>query len=334
MLYSLSKRLLLLTIFCFVSTFSFEALRAEEPAKLPALPVEITSFGAAKIDNTIYVYGGHTGGAHSYSNKAQNDRLLSLNLWHPDQGWKEVATGEKLQGLGMVAYEKRLILVGGFTAMNAVGAKQDLHSQANVRVFDTTKNSWSELPSLPEPRSSHDVAIIGSTVYVVGGWNLQGEGHTKWHDTAWAMDLKAEKPTWAEITKPPFVRRAVAAIAHNGKLFVVGGMNDKGETTKQVAIYDPATKSWKDAAEIHGEQTMAGFGASGWSVGGKLMVTTFEGSIESWNDANGSWETKGKTKDARFFHRMLPIDNHSLVSIGGANMEVGKYTELEVVKVN
>lgn len=317
-----------------VAPLKAQGPKFEGGSKLPPLPVEITSFGAAKLGNTLYVYGGHTGGAHSYSNKAQNNRLLALNLYHVDQGWKDVSTGERLQGLGMVAYDKRLIMVGGFTAQNAEGEKQDLHSQSNVRVFDTSNSTWSELAPLPEPRSSHDVALIGDTVYVVGGWNMQGEGNTKWHDTAWAMNLKASKPEWVELPKPSFVRRAVAAIAHQGKLFVVGGMNESGSPTKQVSIFDPASKSWKEVAEIQGEQSMAGFGASGWSLDGKLMVTTFEGSIQSWNDSQGSWEDKGKTKDARFFHRMLPLDDHHLVSIGGANMNVGKYTELEVVSLN
>ena len=32
-----------------------------------SLPNAITSFGAVKIENYVYVYGGHTGGAHIYS---------------------------------------------------------------------------------------------------------------------------------------------------------------------------------------------------------------------------------------------------------------------------
>lgn len=308
--------------------------KASDEVKLPVLPVEITSFGAAKSGDSLYVFGGHTGGAHSYSNKAQNNKLLKLDLKDLAAGWKEISTGERLQGLGMVAHGNRLVTVGGFTAMNEAGEKQNLRSQSNVRVYDLVKNQWSDLPSLPEPRSSHDAAMIGDVVYVVGGWNMQGSDSTTWHTTAWSMDLSAPSPTWTEIAKPPFVRRAVAAVAHSGKLFVIGGMNEKGSTTKEVAVFDPASKSWKEVAEIQGEESMAGFGASGWSVGGKLMVTTFEGAIESWNETLGCWEMKGKTKDARFFHRMLPLDDQRLVSIGGANMEVGKYAELEVVGIN
>ncbi len=77
---------------------------------------------------------------------------------------------------------------------------------------------------------------------------------------------------------------------------------------------------------------MAGFGASGWSVNGKLIVTTYEGDIECWDDAKGVWKVVGKAADARFFHRLLPIDAKQLVAIGGANMESGKYLELELIR--
>jgi N-acetylneuraminic acid mutarotase len=301
--------------------------------KLPALPIEITSFGAAKLANSIYVYGGHTGNAHSYSNQAQNNKLLCLDLENTGAGWKELATGERLQGLGMVARDNQLIIIGGFTALNAEGEKQKLSSQSNVRAFDVKTNQWSELPSLPEPRSSFDAALIGNTVFVVGGWNMQADGKPKWHTTALSMDLKSSKPVWTEIAKPPFVRRAVAAISHAGKLFVIGGMNEKGVPTKEVALYDPNGNTWTEVAEIHGEESMAGFGASGWSLDGRLIVTTYEGAVEYWNDSLQAWELKGKTRDARFFHRVLPVDEQRLVSIGGANMEIGKFAELELLQI-
>ena len=76
---------------------------------------------------------------------------------------------------------------------------------------------------------------------------------------------------------------------------------------------------------------MAGFGASGWSLDGKLIITTYEGDIQVWDETDKMWKQAGKTADARFFHRMVPLDANHLVSIGGANMEQGKYLNLEPV---
>ncbi|MDX1928749.1 MAG: hypothetical protein SFV81_19625 [Pirellulaceae bacterium] len=328
-----------ITFCCLLAlTCSFGKLTAEDksatvkstPIQYAPLPFAITSFGAARSGDSLYVYGGHTGDAHSYSNEAQSNKLLRLDLASPSK-WHEVAEGDRQQGLGMVAYKNKIILVGGFTAKNPEGTPQDLHSQARVRTFDTTTNTWSDLPELPEARSSHDAALIGDTLYVVGGWKMAGKEKTVWHETAWAMDLSAAEPKWVALPNPPFKRRAIATVEHQGKLFVIGGMNDKGGPVKAVSIYDPASKSWSEAPELIGKENMAGFGASGWSVDGRLIVTTYEGDIQQWDDAAKKWNLLGKATDARFFHRLLPIDAKHLIAIGGANMESGKFLDLELI---
>jgi hypothetical protein len=148
------------------------------------------------------------------------------------------------------------------------------------------------------------------------------------------MNLAAEKPEWVEIAKPPFQRRAVAAIEYEGTMVVVGGMNQSGGPTKSVAQYDPKSNRWSDLPEIPGSKAMAGFGVAGYSVGNKLIVTTQEGAILHWNPNDRQWNALGQATDARFFHRLLPVDQSRLVSIGGANMEIGKFLDLELIQVN
>ncbi len=65
---------------------------------------------------------------------------------------------------------------------------------------------------------------------------------------------------------------------------------------------------------------------SGWQID-----SDFSGSkIEELIDGK-TWKTIGETNDARFFHRVLPIGNGRLLAIGGANMDVGKFTECEII---
>ncbi|MCC7333936.1 MAG: hypothetical protein IT422_02500 [Pirellulaceae bacterium] len=300
--------------------------------RIADLPFAVTSFGAARIGDAIYVYGGHTGEAHSYSTEGQSNQLLQLDLNAPSSTWRTVAEDERLQGLALVAHGQRLIRVGGFTALNAPGAEHDLHSQATVRAFDTTTGQWRDLPSLPAGRSSHDAAILGDTIYVVGGWNMDGDRETQWHTTAWSLDLSKAEPKWTELPAPGFERRALAVVAHAGKIFAIGGMDHAGPTRK-VSIFDPVTKTWSDAPALVGEKNMDGFGASGWSIDGRLIVTTYSGDIQQLAADGRAWEVIGKTKDARFFHRLLPLKENSLVSVGGANMEEGKYLEPEVINM-
>ena len=46
----------------------------------PSLPKAITSFGAVRIGDWLYAYGGHYGKPHHYSQAGQSDQLQRLHL--------------------------------------------------------------------------------------------------------------------------------------------------------------------------------------------------------------------------------------------------------------
>ncbi|MEO1526526.1 MAG: kelch repeat-containing protein [Planctomycetota bacterium] len=301
--------------------------------KFAELPEELTSFGAAVAGKTLFVYGGHTGAAHSYSIEEQSNRLWSLDLADGNAEWKKRSTDLRLQGLALVPWNEGVVRIGGFTAMNEEGDDHDLRSQPTVAVFDPATDSWSERAPLPEPRSSFDAAVLGDSVYVVGGWQLQGtQGDTQWHDTAWSLDLTNKDAKWQALTVPEFQRRALSVAAFNEKLYVIGGMQSNGETTTRVDAYDPKTKTWSKAPSIPGEG-MSGFGSAAYAVGENLYVSTMDGFVHRLRPNAEAWETVAKVDPARFFHRMIPHDGN-LLMVGGANMRIGKFTDIEAIELN
>lgn len=300
--------------------------------RIAPLPEMVTSFGGAVLNGHLYVYGGHTGGAHSYSLKEQGNVLRRVSL---DGGeWESLAEGPHLQGLPLVAHGDKLYRVGGFTAKNAEGEKHDLWSQDTFAAIDPADGKWIDLPALPEPRSSHDAAVLGDIVYVVGGWTLAGEAENAWHKTAWAMDLSSEKPEWKALPEPPFQRRALALAAHEGKLYAIGGMQQEGGPTTRVDVFDPQSGEWTQGPNLVGEEPITGFGSSAFATGGKLYVTTIKGDLQRLSTDGSSWKIIKQTPTARFFHRMLPIDDEHLLIVGGANMKTGKFDEIEVIDVH
>jgi len=301
---------------------------------LPELPFGITSFGAAGIGDSIYVYGGHTGTAHSYWNTSQSNQLLRWNLKDANSSWEVVSEGaHRLQGLAMVAHETRLIVVGGFFAKNEEGEPHQLYSQDQVAAFDTTTNQWTALPKMPSGRSSHDAIVHDNKLYVVGGWNMSGPDSTQWHDTAIVLDLKAKSPTWEELPIPGFNRRALALAAFEGKIFAIGGMEQQGGPTRKTSVFDPLTQQWSDGPELVGTENMIGFGAASWPIDGRLIATTYDGSVQMLSADHKSWLAIGQTDDSRFFHRMLPFGPGQLVLVGGSNMESGKFLQPEVIRI-
>lgn len=298
----------------------------------PALDRGITSFGGAIDGDWLYVYGGHYGEAHHYSRAGQSGDFRRLNLRDPQQ-WESLPGGPKLTGVALVAHKGRLYRIGGFTAKNSETEEQSLWSQSDFARFDPETRDWKSLPPLPEGRSSHDAAVVGDTLYVAGGWNMQGDAENVWHETAWAVDLSADTLEWKPIASPPFRRRALALAAWQDKLYVLGGMQEQGGPTTRVAVYDPQSNAWSEGPALLGSG-MEGFGSAAFACDGRLFATTMSGAVQRLTPDGKKWEFVGQLEHPRFFHRVLPWQDRELVIVGGAHMAVGKIDALERLPVS
>jgi N-acetylneuraminic acid mutarotase len=214
---------------------------ADSP-RLPDLPAPVSSFGAAVVGDHVYVYGGHVGKAHTYSTDTTLGEFRRLDLKNPTK-WEDLPGGPKLQGLALVAHGAKLYRVGGMQPQNSKSEKTDTKSQASCAVFDPAAGKWTDIEPLPEPRSSHDAAVVGDTLYVFGGWRLNGkDGKSEWIDHGWALDLAKPGAKWQKVNEP-FRRRALTATGHGGKVYVIGGLNSKAETELAVNVYDPKSRT-------------------------------------------------------------------------------------------
>src|SRR5262249_27298670 len=129
-------------------------------AELLPLPKGVSSFGAVTCDGYLYVYGGHIGKTHTYSNKDVQGSFHRLKL---DGGtkWEELPGGPSAQGLNLAAHGGKVYRVGGMQPRNAPGETEDIHSLADCARFDPKASKWEDLPPLPTGRSSIDVVVAG-----------------------------------------------------------------------------------------------------------------------------------------------------------------------------
>jgi N-acetylneuraminic acid mutarotase len=298
---------------------------------VPALPKGITSFGAAVLGNDLYVYGGHFGEAHHYSEGGQSNEFRRISLTAENSDWELLPSGPKLTGLALVEHGGRLYRVGGFTAKNKDDEDQNLWSQSSFAMFDPKAGSWTDLTPLPEGRSSHDAAVVDGKLYVVGGWNMAGPDNTTWHKTALVCDLTQAELKWSELPSPNFERRAVSVAGCNGKLYVIGGMESSSETTREVSAFDPATQNWTSGPTLHGTG-MEGFGTSAFAAGDRLIVTSMSGAVQMLSEDGTSWTVAGQTSEPRFFHRQLTTADGRVLLVGGASMATGKSETLELLQ--
>ena len=296
-------------------------------------PRGMTSFGAAAIDGRVFVVGGKAGKAHSYAKSYQNRDVFCLDFNSESSQWKSVGENLGLQGLAIVAHDGKFYRIGGLEARNEEGDEHDLHSIADVLKFDPADQSWTQMPSLPEGRSSFDATVHDDKIYVVGGWKMTGEDDPVWAEDVLVFDLEKPESDWQRIPAP-FCTRALAVRVHGDKLVAVGGIEDGGGPTAAVHIFDPKTNSWTEGAAIPTEGGMKAFGCSAVTVNENLLVSTYDGNVYRLSDDWSQWEVAYKLENGRFFHQMLPLDDSRFVIVGGSHMEHGSQNEVEVFKIS
>ncbi|HYH67957.1 MAG TPA: hypothetical protein VD866_24885 [Urbifossiella sp.] len=306
--------------------------RAAEPEKavtLPPMPHAVSSFGATVCDGYLYVYGGHAGETHSYDTKSVLGSFQRLKL---DGGtrWEELPGGPIAQGMNLVTHAGKVVRVGGMQPKNEPGDRADNFSLTDCARYDPAKKVWEPLPPLPAGRSSHDVAVVGDKLVVVGGWQMKGKAEKSgWHDTTLILDLGTGTPKWESVPQP-FQRRALTATAVGTKVYVLGGLGAEGKATD---IFDAATRTWSTgpALPLEGKKAMS-FSPAAATVNGRVVVNTVSGGVYRLTADGQTWEKVGQAATPRMVARLVPHGANALL-IGGARPGEGNTATVEVVRV-
>ncbi|MFG0316839.1 MAG: PQQ-binding-like beta-propeller repeat protein, partial [Planctomycetota bacterium JB042] len=268
--------------------------------------------GAAALDGSAYVLGGYTGRPHDYRTRFQSRAFWRINLRDPSD--VELLPNDlRIQSVALVADGGTLVRAGGMTIVDDV-----TRSTGECARFDPATGEWSAFPALPRPRSSHEAAVIGRTLYLAGGWDLDGDGGAAhWHDDVLAIDLDAPDGGWRSVPQP-FRRRALAVAEAGGRLVVLGGMTSDREISSRVDVLDPATGTWSTGPDFPGP----GFGVAAVGVDGKVVASGMDGVVHAWAPGEPAWRTVATLVFPRFFHQLVPSSSTEVCAIGGIGREV------------
>ena len=297
--------------------------------KWPPLPKAITSFGAEALDGQVYVYGGHTGKAHDYSVETTLGDFMRLKLAEGAE-WEMLPSANRAQGARLVAFEGSIYRLGGMQPRKEADGHIGLYSLADFARYNVRERKWTDLSPMPEERSSHETVIVGSKIYVGGGWKMDGESGGKfWHDTMFVVDLRESEPKW-KLLPQPFQRRALSAESADGKIYFIGGMDEENNTSREVDVYDTAAGKWRKGPMLP-SGPMQGFGSAACRVKGRLIVSPYSTNLWTLNEVGDKWVNLGNLTQRRFFHRIVPMPDGRLLAIAGASRREGHLSALEVV---
>jgi N-acetylneuraminic acid mutarotase len=134
-----------------------------------------------------------------------------------------------------------------------------------VSIYDTTTDTFTAGPALPEPRDHLGAAGVGEQVVVIGGRTGRIESHQS--DT-WILDQGAAM--WRSARAMPTSRGGFALAQLGARLYVLGGEGSGvgSGVFADVEAYDPASDTWTVDAPM--PEPRHGTGAA--ALGGTLYV--------------------------------------------------------------
>lgn len=174
-----------------------------------------------------------------------------------------VSTSKHTQRATLASEGDYLFVVGG-TARDTVKQTFDFspsptHSLQRNRsnrlaqhrtVGEVVVKHWRGDQRLPEgmvPRADAAAAVVGSGLYVIGGFDKNDtsprDENVRALDTAQVFDT--DEHVWKSLPPLPEPRWGAQAVAVGGKLFVVGGRDERGASDR-IDVFDPKSQRWED----------------------------------------------------------------------------------------
>jgi N-acetylneuraminic acid mutarotase len=117
-----------------------------------------------------------------------------------------------------------------------------LASSCAPKIQPDQSDLWTQLASMPTPRSENTAAVVGQTIYVSGGFG--GERTLEAYNTV--------TDTWSTLAEMPEPRHHLMSASHDGKVYIFGGGSSLVNwiPRDEAWVYDPATDTWAEIASM------------------------------------------------------------------------------------
>lgn len=239
------------------------------------------------VNGRFYTFGGYidttykpTAAAHVYN--------PSTNAWSALRNIP-VATSH----VATANDDRYLYTAGGYPAATSTGA-QAFATDKTWR-YDTTNDTWTALPNLPQARGSMAMSMVGRTLYAFGGSDASRVDR----NDHWALNLDNTAAGWVRKASMPAARNHFAAVTINGLVYSVGGQTKQDSQAvyhTEVFRYNPATDSWSTVAPTlsparsHANNSTIAHQGRILILGGVTNAnTTTMDNVEAYDPATNKW---------------------------------------------
>ncbi len=206
--------------------------------RLPQCPVNC--FAMAVVNQQLVVVGGH-----SSNDQAQSTVLVwdvISQRWttpYPNMPTARVCAAA-------VSYQHFLVVAGGYDQ-----SQSDLNT---VNILNSSTKQWVTATPLPTARYQLSPALVGDTLYFLGGLSGNDTGNKQMFSTSITALIshatsssRAPPPNW-DVTDAKLTHSS--AVSLNNSLLAVGGEDDRNKDSSAIYHYIPQSKRWTKVGDV------------------------------------------------------------------------------------
>ena len=201
-----------------------------------------------------------------------------------------------------------------------------LNNRTSCYSFSITSQQWKKLQDLPSKRCWHCSAVIGNSVFLVGGYK---------NSTIKEYNIVTQKFTRVSSMKRSFFSSGICrsgfgmCVYKGDSLLIAGGKDDNDETTNKCFVFNTNTKAIRDVGILNIKRfgnILVNFKGEIFCIGGYSPTGGYLNSIEVFDATTEEWKTSSlKLNIVRGGHQAVAHKQFIYV-LGGYNRSV-RYTD-------
>jgi N-acetylneuraminic acid mutarotase len=234
--------------------------------------------GLCEVGGILYATGGFDA----------DDSLLAsvecyntaLDTWSAAPALPRARSGHFAFTVGGTMY-----VLSGVEATDEEGSEE---LTTSVLTFHSSTQAWSELAPMPEALHNCGACVLGSSIFVFGGY--RGGDAESVKKSTYCYDTATN--LWSTLAPMPETRMNHSVCVVSGLIYVIGGEMVVGTPVGSVHCLDPATNAWSMIAPMLNTRT----GLVSYVLGGTIYAAGGFGgasllsSVERYDVASDRWE--------------------------------------------
>lgn len=220
---------------------------------LPPLPRRTHDHAAAMVEGVLFVVGGRT---ETGGELESGYRLSADNQWEDIPCMREPRFGHCC-----VSLDGMLYALGGWHEEKLKSCER----------FNPVDQRWDSISGMKHSRCGSAGVVLGGKIYMIGGWSAASREAERIEDM---KKMEVYDPQTDEWTDGPMMdrgREGMSSVVHEGKIYIVGGVDSNEEPLQSIEFFDPATQVWSTLQVQLPDEHGRGLGGCA-SIKGKIYI--------------------------------------------------------------